>query len=111
MLSEDYQSCYFAHHSAIPLYYTHEIVSGGSRILCLGANRTGIFVWGAKGGLSAEGAKLQLPKARSPSRLGGLGERHKLPQRGLRQSPETDAILNISSQNGVNFGMLLISHF
>ena len=73
MLSEDYQSCYSAHHSAIPLYYTHEIVSGGSSILCLGANRTGIFVWGAKGGLSAEGAKLQLPKARSPSRLGGLG--------------------------------------
>jgi len=32
---------------------------------------------------SAEGAKLRLPKARSPSRLGGLGERRKLPQRGL----------------------------
>ena len=28
-----------------------------------GANGAGIFVWGAKGGLSAEGAKLQLPKA------------------------------------------------
>ena len=27
---------------------------------------------------SAEGAKLRLPKARSPSRLGGLGERRKL---------------------------------
>ena len=26
---------------------------------------------------SAEGAKLRLPKARSPSRLGGLGERRK----------------------------------
>src|SRR6218665_2220647 len=38
---------------------------------------------------SAEGAKLRLPKARSPSRLGGLGERRK---------PKTDAILNISCQ-------------
>src|SRR6218665_3883438 len=33
---------------------------------------------------SAEGAKLRLPKARSPSRLGGLRERRKLPQRGRR---------------------------
>src|SRR6218665_571950 len=32
---------------------------------------------------SAEDAKLRLLKARSPSRLGGLGERRKLPQRGL----------------------------
>src|SRR6218665_1855345 len=87
MLSDDYQSCYSAHHFAIPLYYTHEIVSGGSRIFCLGANRTGIFVWGAKGGLSAEGAKLQLPKARSPSRLGVLGESCKFPHRGLGRSP------------------------
>src|SRR6218665_1904722 len=36
---------------------------------------------------SAEGAKLRLPKARSPSRLGGLRERRKLPQRGLGRSP------------------------
>src|SRR6218665_459167 len=36
---------------------------------------------------SAEGAKLQLPKARSPSQLGGLGERRKLPQQGLGRSP------------------------
>ena len=43
--------------------------------------------WGAKAGLSVEGAKLRLPKARSPSRLGGLGERRKLPQRGLRRNP------------------------
>ena len=63
------------------------LISGGSRILCLGANRAGIFVWGAKGGLSDEGAKLRLPKARSPSRLGGLGERRKLPQLGLGRSP------------------------
>src|SRR6218665_2596474 len=34
---------------------------------------------------SAKGAKLRLPKARSPLRLGGLGE---LPQRGLGRSPE-----------------------
>jgi len=36
---------------------------------------------------SAKGAKLRLPKARSPLRLGGLGERRKLPQRGLGRSP------------------------
>src|SRR6218665_4157610 len=43
--------------------------------------------WGAKGGFRAEGAKLRLPKARSPSRLGGLGKRLNLPQRGLGRSP------------------------
>ena len=76
--------------------------SGDSRILCWGANGAGIFVWGAKGRLSAEGAKLRLPKARSPSRLGGLGR---------VVSSQTDAIFNISSQNGEHFGILLISHF
>src|SRR6218665_1799933 len=47
---------------------------------------------------SAEGAKLRLPKARSPFRLGGLGERRKLPSGVLGGAPETDAILNISCQ-------------
>ena len=50
-----------------------------------GDNGAGIFVWGAKEGLGAEGAKMRLPKARSPSQLGGLGERR--PQRGLWRSP------------------------
>src|SRR6218665_883782 len=49
---------------------------------------SGIFVWGAKEGLSTGGAKLRLPKAGSLSRLGVWG---------------SDAILNISSQNGVHF--------
>jgi len=40
-----------------------------------GTNGAGIFVWGAKRRLSAEGAKLRLPKARSASRLGGLRDR------------------------------------
>jgi len=64
-------------------------------------------------GLSAEGAKMRLPKARSPSRLGGLGEHRKLPsgEPPERGAPETDAILNISSQNAEHFGILLISHF
>jgi len=66
------------------------VTSGGSRILCFGrANRTGIFVWGVKKGLSADGTKLRLPKERSPSRLGGLGERRKLPQRSLGRSPRS----------------------
>src|SRR6218665_1421773 len=48
--------------------------SGGSRILCLGGLTGRAFLFGgAKGRLSAEGAKLRLPKARGPSRLGGLG--------------------------------------
>jgi len=51
------------------------------------ANGASIFVWRAKGGLSDEGAKLRLPKARSPTRLGGLRERRKLPQLGLERSP------------------------
>src|SRR6218665_339713 len=40
-----------------------------------------------EGILRAEDLKLRLPKARSPLRLGGLGERRKLPQRGPGQSP------------------------
>ena len=48
--------------------------SSGSRVLCLGGLMERVFLFGgARGGLSAEGAKLRLPKARSPSRLGGLG--------------------------------------
>ena len=39
-----------------------------------------VFLFGgAKGGLSAEGMKPRLPKARNSTRLGGLGERRKLP--------------------------------
>src|SRR6218665_3789443 len=47
----------------------------------------GFFCWGGNGELGAEGAKLRLPKARSLSRLGGMGECRKLPQRGLGRSP------------------------
>src|SRR6218665_940731 len=36
---------------------------------------------------SAEGAKLPLLKAKNTSRLGGLGERRKLPQWGMGRSP------------------------
>src|SRR6218665_3300381 len=49
---------------------------------------------------SAEGSKVRLPKARSPSRLGGLRERRKVPHR--RKVP-VDAILNILCKNGVHF--------
>ena len=38
-----------------------------------GANGAGIFLGGTKGGLSAEGEKPRLPKARRTSRLEGLG--------------------------------------
>jgi len=50
---------------------------------------------GAKEGLSAEGAKLRLLKAKSPSRLGDLGERRKLPSGVWGGAPETEAILTI----------------
>ena len=43
----------------------------------------------------AEGVKLRLPKARSPSRLVGLWERRKLPSVVWGGAPETEAILNI----------------
>ena len=60
-----------------------------------GTNGAGIFVWGAKGGLSAEGAKLRLPKARSPSQLGGLGELHN--RRDFEDfMPKLSTILKIS---------------
>jgi len=55
---------------------------------------------------SAEGVKLRLLKARSPSRLGGLGERRKLPSGVWGGAPETEAILSISCQNWVHFGIL-----
>ena len=46
-----------------------------------------IFLFGrAKGGLSAEGAKL-IAKGKKPFTTRGLEERRKLPQRGLGQSP------------------------
>ena len=59
---------------------------------------------------SAVGAKLRLPKVRSPSRLGGLGERRELPSGIWDEAPETEAILNILFQNGVHFWILLISY-
>ena len=39
------------------------------------------------------GGEWRAPKARSPSRLGGLGERRKLPQRGLGLRPSRQRIL------------------
>src|SRR6218665_828897 len=86
--------------------------SGGSRILRLGGLIGRVFLFGgAKGRLSAEGAKLRLPKAKSHSRLGGLGSIVSSPSGVWGGAPETDAIVNISSQNGVHFGILLVSHF
>jgi len=55
---------------------------------------------------STEGAKLRLPKARSPSRLWGLRERRNLPSRVCGGAPETEAILSILCQNWVHFGIL-----
>ena len=56
--------------------------------------------------------KTAFGKGRSPLRLGGLVERRTLPQAGSGGgAPETDAILDISSRNGVHYRILLISHF
>ena len=69
---------------------------------------------GAQGGLSAEGAReaaIAEGKKLSPSRLGGLGERDKLPSGVWGGDPEADVILDILSQNGVHFRILIISHF
>src|SRR6218665_2067129 len=60
---------------------------------------------------SAEGAKLRLPKARSPLRLGSLMERRKLPQRGLGRSPRNRRDFEHFLPNGVHFGLLLILYF
>ena len=60
---------------------------------------------------SAEGAKLPLPKARSPFRLGSLRERRKLPPRGLGRSPRHRSDFEHFLPNGVHFGLLLISYF
>src|SRR6218665_1147718 len=66
--------------------------------------------------------KLQAPKARSCDcrrqeaphdyrGSGPSGERPRLPSGVWGRAPEADVILNISSQNEVNFGILVISHF
>ena len=74
-----------------------------------GANGEDIFVWGAEEKLSAEGAKLRLPEARIPSRLGAWGSVLSSPSEVWGGRP--DAILILSNQNGVHFEILLISHF
>src|SRR6218665_3397317 len=54
---------------------------------------------------SAKGAKLRLPKARSPFRLGSLRE-----QQSLVQSPRNRRDFKHFLPNGVHFGLLLISY-
>jgi len=60
---------------------------------------------------SAEGAKLRLPKARSPFRLRGLGSVVSSPSGVWVGAPETDATLNISCQMEYIFGSCKISYF
>src|SRR6218665_3721958 len=65
------------------------IISGVARAWKLGGKVHEVQPWSRNKGTyqnmcvgviaSAKGEKLRLPKARSPSRLGGLGERRKLP--------------------------------
>src|SRR6218665_2665914 len=62
-----------------------------------GAIGAGIFVWGAKGGLSAEGAKRRWQKAKSPPRLLGSGGVVSPPSGVGGGVPETDMIFNINS--------------
>ena len=60
---------------------------------------------------SAEGARIEVPKAPRgvgsgegacplPSRLGGLGERRKLPQRGPGRSPGHQRFLHVLGTKG-----------
>jgi len=60
---------------------------------------------------SAEGAKLLLPKARRPSRLGGLRERRKLPQRDLGRSPWSQRDFKHFMPKWSTFLDMLISYF
>src|SRR6218665_505366 len=55
---------------------------------------------------SAKGAKLRLPKARSPFRLGSLKERRKLPQRRLGLRPRNRRDFEHFMPNGAHFGAL-----
>src|SRR6218665_1856907 len=66
------------------------------------------------------GVRLQAPKARScdcrrqelsPSRLGGLGERRKLPRRDLGRSPRNRRDFEHFMPNGVHQRLLLMSYF
>ena len=68
--------------------------------------------WGAKGRLSAEGAKAAIAEGKKPlTTIGVLGSVVSSPSGVWGGAQETDVILNISSQNGVHFGILVISHF
>jgi len=59
---------------------------------------------------SAESARLRLPKARSPSRLGGLGSVVSSPSGVWVGAPKTEANLKILFKNIVHFWILLISY-
>ena len=56
----------------------------------------------------AEGA---IAEGKKPLTTRESGERGKLPSGVWGGTPEADVILNISSQNGVHFRILVISHF
>ena len=54
-----------------------------------------------------------IAEGKKPLPTRGLGERRNFVSSpaGFGGAPETDAILNISCQNGVHFGTLLISYY
>ena len=51
-----------------------------------------------------------IAEGKKPLTTRGSGERRKLPSGFWGSAPETEAILNILFQNGIHFGILLISH-
>src|SRR6218665_994932 len=90
------------------------VASGGSRILCLRGLMGRAFLFGGPMGIKhrrRKSAKLRLPKARSPSRLGDLGERRKPPQWGLGRSPRYQRNFEHFKRKWSTFWILLISHF
>src|SRR6218665_2645822 len=87
------------------------ICSGGSRIFCLGANAGGYLCWGGLTGIRRRRRETAIADGKKPLTTRGSGERRKFPSGVWGGAPETHAILNISSENGVHFWILLISHF
>src|SRR6218665_538236 len=91
-----------------PIQYTS---SGGSRILCLGGKWVGYFCLGGLLRIKRRRRETAIAEGKKPLTTRGLGERSKLPSGVWGGAPDTKAILNISSENGVHFWILLISHF
>src|SRR6218665_3166971 len=83
----DLHTCSRSYISPLPLSLRpYPSPSGGSRILCFGADRTGFLVGGGKGGTETRSREAAIAEGKKPLTTRGPEERRKPPQRGLGRS-------------------------